>query len=368
MAEYFDYQQLIELVKAAESSGVMEPEKRKFLFGGMPSVRLAINSDPNPKTQLQLDLQDLRTRNPLPSGRLPIVMWLEQAIILSVDMAEQEIFRRVLARVAPGEPAGPPVDCQPDLPEFKEAVAFRNTMVAYSFLEGGYQAGQSVAKLTVPRFESGNFTNRGYFGTGWMLTADLLITCHHVINARDENQPAANAPDFEEQALRSLVEFDYVSDSAATPKAKVTALELFDATLDFALLRIDTPPGRPPLRRYPGRIEIRERKGVRDYVPLNIIQHPKGDPKKIAIRNNLGTGSTGTKLRYLTDTLEGSSGSPVFDDEWRVGALHTGSQAAKIPFQGLQASVVNVGTQVQAILEWIRMNDAAFYAANGLGV
>src|SRR5262249_8821155 len=55
---------------------------------------------------------------------------------------------------------------------------------------------------------------------------------------------------------------------------------------------------------------------------VNIIQHPQGWPKTIAIRNNLLVYRTDRTLLYETDTDVGSSGSPVFNDDWELVALH----------------------------------------------
>ena len=51
--------------------------------------------------------------------------------------------------------------------------------------------------------------------------------------------------------------------------------------------------------------------------PVNIIQHPEGGPKRYATVNNrlLDLRDDGFLL-YETDTLEGSSGSPVFNQHW----------------------------------------------------
>jgi V8-like Glu-specific endopeptidase len=59
---------------------------------------------------------------------------------------------------------------------------------------------------------------------------------------------------------------------------------------------------------------------VNDFV--NIIQHPGGMPKQIALYHNMVVYSDGKRVQYLTDTMPGSSGSPVFDTNWRVVALH----------------------------------------------
>ena len=96
------------------------------------------------------------------------------------------------------------------------------------------------------------------------------------------------------------------------------------------------------------------------YVPLNIIQHPSGHPKRVALRNNLLTGADDETIRYFTDTVTGSSGSPVFNDEWQVIGLHRGSTTVEgVSFQGRSTAVVNVGTQITAILDHLNVNAKA---------
>jgi V8-like Glu-specific endopeptidase len=55
---------------------------------------------------------------------------------------------------------------------------------------------------------------------------------------------------------------------------------------------------------------------------VTIIQHPSGGPKQIALNENRVTNIYRHYLQYTTDTLPGSSGSPVFNDDWKVVALH----------------------------------------------
>ncbi|MGH8573831.1 MAG: DNA/RNA non-specific endonuclease, partial [Gammaproteobacteria bacterium] len=72
-----------------------------------------------------------------------------------------------------------------------------------------------------------------------------------------------------------------------------------------------------PLLKEPGKIVAGE--------PINIIQHPKGERKQVVIRENrLLDALEGAELfyHYEADTEPGSSGSPVFNDQWKVVALH----------------------------------------------
>ena len=55
---------------------------------------------------------------------------------------------------------------------------------------------------------------------------------------------------------------------------------------------------------------------------LNIVQHPNGELKQVALRENQLKDILPQFLHYQTDTAPGSSGSPVFNDQWELVALH----------------------------------------------
>jgi hypothetical protein len=58
--------------------------------------------------------------------------------------------------------------------------------------------------------------------------------------------------------------------------------------------------------------------------PLLIAQHPDGMPLKLAVDTEsvIGVNAGKTRVRYATNTEPGASGSPVFDLEWKLVALH----------------------------------------------
>ena len=83
---------------------------------------------------------------------------------------------------------------------------------------------------------------------------------------------------------------------------------------------------------------------------MNVIQHPSGGPKQIAVTNNRVLKLHDPFIHYMTDTLPGSSGSPVFLDSWRVVAIHhAGGAAVKKNARG-DVIFGNEGVLVSALL------------------
>ena len=78
--------------------------------------------------------------------------------------------------------------------------------------------------------------------------------------------------------------------------------------------------GKPGENR--GFINLREFVSPKSDARANIIQHPAGGLKQIAIRENGIKHFDDEVIQYWTDTDHGSSGSPVFDDNWGILGLH----------------------------------------------
>jgi hypothetical protein len=337
------------LIAAAEKAGLADPEARRPLFARITDIRNRLEWINKPYLQLVNDLTTLNEFATRAGQIPPLITWLENAIVVAAGADETDFFQELLDRYSPGEPAAPEgPEPDQDLPEFKEAIVFQDDMVPFGYLQGGIMAAKSVARLLVPRYDEGAAVDKGYWGTAWLLSPTELITNHHVLNARDRGEPAAGDDDFKRQALATRIQFDFNDEDAASPVIQVAGLGAYDATLDFAVLQIAAQPGRNPLPIRKEQLKITKK----DYVPVNIIQHPRGGAKKIALRNNLATGKTKTDLRYFTDTLPGSSGSPVLDDNWQVVALHRGSTAVnKVQYQGRKTAVMNLGTLAPVILK-----------------
>jgi V8-like Glu-specific endopeptidase len=58
--------------------------------------------------------------------------------------------------------------------------------------------------------------------------------------------------------------------------------------------------------------------------PLNILQHPEGAAMKVSFSNNgvVKTNKERGLVLYVNATKGGSSGSPCFDQDWQLVALH----------------------------------------------
>jgi hypothetical protein len=118
-----------------------------------------------------------------------------------------------------------------------------------------------------------------------------------------------------------------------------------DRDLDYCIFEISEPAEAdifvPPLQTKPPQVDDR----------VNIIQHPGGMAKQVSIQNNFVSFVGGDRLHYITATQPGSSGSPVFNDDWEVVGLHRAGGWIKREAKKSNSYFENQGVLIRSILE-----------------
>lgn len=207
----------------------------------------------------------------------------------------------------------------------------RPTFLDVAYLKRGYETARAVVKLRM-RFSSG-----WYSGTAFLIAPGRLLTAHHnLVQSSGEN------------ALEVTAQFDYER-AIDGPEAEGSiapcdvASIIGEAADDWAVIELSMPKQDYPLVRLSDTRVIAEDR-------VAIIQHPNGMAKQVAMHNNLVTFANDSRVQYLTDTLPGSSGAPVFDAKWNVVALHHAGGALAVP--GTKQLVYrNQGTSITLVRE-----------------
>ncbi|MEW5868131.1 MAG: trypsin-like peptidase domain-containing protein [Chloroflexota bacterium] len=216
---------------------------------------------------------------------------------------------------------------QPSTDHLEKIIGSQPTLLPISFLETGLRLGRAVARIQLPD---------GASGTGFLLPGDLLLTNHHVL------------PDAATAAV-SLAQFNYQVNEAGLPQQHTDyhlAPEKGFATSakdDWSAVRVQGAPTNTW-----GTIPLAPADPHKDDFTI-IIQHPMGGAKQIALYHNLITYVDERLVQYLTDTLPGSSGSPVFDTRWQVIALHHSGGWLREP-ASKQSHYRNEGIHINTVL------------------
>lgn len=198
----------------------------------------------------------------------------------------------------------------------KERLIGPSDLMSINFLQIGFLSGKPICRIHV-RNEMGSNLGKA---TGFLISPSLLITNNHVF----ENEASA---------LKSLAEFNYQYDVDGNPPTSTDIFELdpgkffkTNPDLDYTIVAIKkTAFNNTKNIADFGYLKLFEDSGkalVSEH--LSIIQHPGGDFKKIALRENrvITALDSSPFITYTTDTVQGSSGSGVFNDQWQVVALH----------------------------------------------
>jgi hypothetical protein len=240
------------------------------------------------------------------------------------------------SRLAPAPTAG--AAAQP------EAILDDSNLLPFAFLRTGDRVGRCVVKI--------ERADRAA-GTGFLVAPDILLTNHHVL---PDAPTAAGA--------RALA--NYEASPPADPAGRPASVALdpeglfvTNAELDFTFCGVR---GLDHL----GTVAVeRDSLLIMPSEYVNIIQHPRGRPKEVALQDSRVVKVDPVVVHYSCDTEPGSSGSPVFNNRWRLVALHHASVPADAAAggrvgAGLPAGsrYLNEGIRLSAIALWLESAEA----------
>ena len=186
------------------------------------------------------------------------------------------------------------------------------------FLMRATERAAAVCRVEVP--------SKQRTGTGFLIAPDLLLTNYHVLSYNPGEDINATAP---EVTLRFGFVTTASGGNAAGQTFKLTEKPILSSSpvgkLDYVLLQVESgvknAQGVKPISAIA--------KSPESDKALNIIQHPEGNTLKIALSSDGISGiykDTGL-IQYLSRAAGGSSGSPCFNDQWELIALHHAERA-----------------------------------------
>lgn len=203
--------------------------------------------------------------------------------------------------------------------QFEARIGAAN-FLPFGFLQRAATLGRAVCKITAKGVNFGGRSGE-WSGSGFMVGQDLLLTNHHVLNSVDVAQSATLIFDFHADAG---------DDEAAGARSRTFTLDpetLFVTSpatggLDYTFVATTAVPEDF------GTIRMSRGALATDFMRrANIIQHPDGRPKEVVLQDNqVLSDDHPLFLHYVTDTEGGSSGAPVFDNNWHLKALHHASR------------------------------------------
>jgi len=194
-----------------------------------------------------------------------------------------------------------------------EGIVAEDDSVWLSFLSRGRAAARPVGRVVSLQPPAPAVA----IGTGVLIAPGLLLTNNHVL-------PSA------EDAAEMGVQFGFEYDDEGSERPYETCRFLPDRCfwtneeLDFSVVAVADLRGYPPGKKY-GTVRLIEQTGkALKAEVVNVVHHPGGDRKRLSIRENRIVAEDDLWVRYTSDARRGSSGAPVFNDQWEMVALHHG--------------------------------------------
>jgi len=242
----------------------------------------------------------------------------------------------------------PLTDTLDDDTGFLERIVDQSNFLPAWFLERGALVQRAIARV-IMAVPLGRLLPGDGLATGFLVSPSLFMTNNHVI------PDAAFA-----EKIRAQFNYQLGPDGAdqLTETYLMASEDVFHTNkqLDYTLIRLR--PAQEVMEKN-GSIQAGDRWGFialnespifRDGQNLNIIQHPQGRKKEIALQDNQVVQLFTNAVRYKTDTEAGSSGSPVFDNVWQLVALHNSGGDRDATGQWIS----NQGIRIDVIVQDLR--------------
>ena len=193
------------------------------------------------------------------------------------------------------------------------------------------------------------------FGTGFLVRGEdlhpalagegLLLTNAHVLSSDLDVRkrfPPGTPPE------RARVRFEGREDADKTYAVKEVVWTSAPEKLDATVLRLETSVMCDP--PYPLAVAL----PVADHDRVYVIGHPQGGTLSISIQDNRVVDVKEPKLHYRAPTEPGSSGSPVFNQDWELVALHHAGSKEMRTLSGEGVREANEGIWISAIIQALK--------------
>lgn len=217
-----------------------------------------------------------------------------------------------------------------------EVIIGKSNFLPAAFLEIGAATSRATCLI---RTSGTDFLGRSgsWEGSAFLIGNNILLTNHHVLNS-----PAVA------QAAEAVFNFQLGPDlrPLAPRSFRLRPDRLFLTSpaqngLDYTFCWVDGEPGREF-----GRVAANRRAfAIAEEEFANIISHPRGRMKEIAIQQNEVQWQDEAVVHYTSDTEPGSSGASVCNNNWQLVALHHASKPSNVP----NYPVLNEGIKLSAI-------------------
>lgn len=207
-----------------------------------------------------------------------------------------------------------------------EKIIGKSTLTSMEWFAQMVEASKSVCRIVVDK------EKEYWTGTGFLVKGGCIFTNQHVLENKDD-------------AAHATIEFNFLSDKSRKVTYKLDA-ESWVGNKDFDFARVKVlDDSSNPIGNW-NFLELDTDYEVKAGIAVPIIQHPDGKELQVSIEGNFvnRVSPDGRYIFYTTDTLPGSSGSPVFNENWKVIALH---------HAGMNSEDANRGILFKMILKYL---------------